>query len=252
MKLLANSFRNFYPNKGDLLKIGDSSLSRYCPSYVLLYNKVIPYNNSDRNILSDNLDVNFGVEIDDKIFYAKTKLEKHSFYINSKSFKDVLHHFTYYSDPAVYHFKYQGEAQHVYVGGGWISDDKNNFLVVLAVKTSELKHLKDDSNYGTKLLEKQQNHSSFKIFISSDFYLNPKYKNFYNRLEREFFKPFIDLKGSVEILDSEEIDNILFKNSVENLFKFESITEMDDFLENTSIGLKLLSLSHSMAVDLPF
>lgn len=251
MKLLTNSFRNFSRHQGDLLKIGDSSLSKYCPAHVLLYPKIASYT-PNSNILSDNLDVNFGVEINDKLLYTKTKLEKYNYFNTSRGFKEVLHYFRDYNGCAVYQFKYQGEPLQVYLGGGWMFDDQNNFLVVLTVKTSELEHLRNDPDYGIKLLEKEQNHSSFKIFISSDFYLNPRYKNFYNRLEKEFFKPFIDLKGSIEILDSEEIDNILFKNTVENLFKFESITEMDNFLENTPVGLKLLPLRHHTVEELPF
>lgn len=149
----------------------------------------------------------------------------------SRKFDDFLDYFCYGYSPLRFRFKVGGEDNSVVITGNSVLDEQGNILSILTVKqefiTSDLNADSIEDSRGNL------NHDALVLVVSTEFTLNPIYKNLYKKFYKEVVEMAIDKNVDVLLVSKDKIDEKLFKNS----FKLEinNINTLNELL-NDEIG----------------
>lgn len=151
----------------------------------------------------------------------------------SRKFEDFLAYFCYGYSSLRFRFKIGGEDNSVVVTGNSVLDEQGNILSILTFKQE---FVPSTSYLDVSSIEDSRgnlNHDALVLVVSTEFTINPIYKNLYKKFYKEVVEMAIDKNVDVLLVSKDKIDEKLFKNS----FKIEinNINTLNELL-NDEIG----------------
>lgn len=152
-------------------------------------------------------------------------------YSTTRRFEESLDYFCYGYSPLKYRFKTGGVDHSVVVTGNSILDEQGDILSILTFKQEFL-----TSDLNISLVEDSRgklNHDALVLIVSTDFTINPIYKNLYKKFYKEVIEKAIDKNVDVLLLSKDKIDERLFKNSFK--LEIDNINTLNELL-NDEIG----------------
>lgn len=162
------------------------------------------------------------------LYYKPTISEIHS---TTRRFEDFLDYFCYGYSPLRFRFKIGGEDNSVVITGNSVLDEQSNILSILTFKQEFL-----TSDLDVSLIKDSRgklNHNALVLIVSTEFTINPIYKNLYKKFYKEVIEMAIDRNVDVLLLSKSKIDEKLFKNSFK--LEFNNINTLNELL-NDEIG----------------
>jgi hypothetical protein len=193
----------------DILKIGVKSLGEYMPYYTIC---------DDTMYISPfNISVFLPVLTDIKFYYKHLSIR----FYKTKTYSEFLKNFKYKDRIRKYGFKVQGKDVEISSGHYSILDDKENILLILCCKNYERNQIFDNDVPIYKY---------FKLLVATEFLLNPIYKSFYKKVEKDLINSCYEKGISVQFKSTKSIDEELFSKGFEE--NFNSITELNNIVEN--------------------
>lgn len=193
---------------GNEFKIGSSITSYFIP--------VISY--WDTGYIKD--------EEDDFILYHKPLLEID--YIpkkfNIREFLDVINN---YGGLRAFNLSLGEEKNTIYVGKGYVVNEKDEILMILANKPKSKLFLQQ--GYSKSTIPKE-NAKNLTLLVSTELVTNPIYANFYKKLEKEYILDAYKVNIPVVFTTSAKIENLTYSNEFE--MKFNNIDELQNHLIN--------------------
>ncbi|ALN97296.1 hypothetical protein BOX09_gp52 [Flavobacterium phage Fpv1] len=116
----------------------------------------------------------------------------------------------------------------IYVGKGYIVNDKDEILMVLTTKPDKL-NLPFQPRYSKSTIPKE-NAKNLTLLVSTELVTNPIYTNFYKKLEKEYILDAYKVNIPVVFTTSVKIENLTYSNEFE--MKFNNIDELQNHLIN--------------------
>lgn len=165
----------------------------------------------------------------------------------SRKFDDFLYYFCHGYSPLRFRFKVGGEDNSVVITGNSVLDEQGNILSILTYKQEFL-----TSDLNVSLIEDSRgnlNYNALVLIVSTEFTINPIYKNLYKKFYKEVIEMAIVKNVDVLLVSKDKIDEKLFKNS----FKIEinNINTLNELL-NDEIGNILFEEEEVEEETLPF
>lgn len=116
----------------------------------------------------------------------------------------------------------------IYVGKGYIVNDKDEILMVLTTKPDKL-HLPFQPRYSRTTIPKE-NAKNLTLLVSTELLTNSIYANFYKKLEKEYILDAYKVDIPVVFTTSVKIEKLTYSNEFE--MKFNNIDELQNHLAN--------------------
>lgn len=123
----------------------------------------------------------------------------------------------------------------IHVGNGYIVNEKDEILMILAIKPFtdiRNKGITYQSRYSTEPI-KEVNAINFTLFVSTELITNPLYANFYKKLDKEYISDAYKAKLPVVFTTSAKIEKLIYSNEFD--MTFNTIDEFNIHLKE-SVG----------------
>jgi hypothetical protein len=194
--------KDYYGNfSGDPLNVGVSSENEYVPVYTIRSREeTVPlYENIVSGIFS----------------YEKPRTRMET---KISNYADLIEHFRYYLYSGFFIFKCQEEEHIIYATRGCLLDEEGNILLILTANTTQI------------FEEKELKTSSLRLYVSTAFIKDEKYKNVYKNLYTNCILECIEKDVQVVFATPEEIEKRVFSNTFK--VEYNNLTDLNDHLNN--------------------
>ena len=210
--------------EGNPLVIGVTSANEYYPIYTL---------NNDPGYINNPGYTNNREELINGIYIYQKPVNRigtkryGAFSNYSDLFRCLQHGFK----ESRFNFKYADENHLLNCMKGYLADDEDNILMVLATRSDNI-YLREHDLFSSEL-----NVEEIRLYVSTRLLMEEKYKNVYKKLEKDYIRSCYDHHIEVMFTTSEKIEEMVFSNHFH--VDFDSITELNDHL-NSDVAEELL------------
>lgn len=214
--------------KGDLSVIGTTDANAYFPFYTLV--------DEDENRFESQILEHI---IGDVYMYYKPEQVSRSWV--ASGYPEFFRALNTHVEGKLYAFKIGDDTHEVGVGRGYITDTNNKFLLLLTSNSQMRWREMKDTGF-----------KNLRLYLSTEFILNPIYKNLYKKITTEYINEFYEKGIEVLFVHSDEIEKQCFAN--EFRIEFNNLQELDEHL-NSGLGVALIETRVEYATEddsLPF
>lgn len=134
-------------------------------------------------------------------------------YGTHRMYKYIIRSVTGYANPIEFALTVNGEVEYLYIGKGFIIDDKGNFLFLYVADSQDIENIEKDRMF-----------MSYNIF-------QDKYKKVYKEIYPNFIMKALMEDVPLEIISSDKIQSTVYTPILKRFNEYETVEEFNEFLD---------------------